>query len=179
MCVIFCLSFVYFYVKYQDSKDNLKTPYILTESALNNYIPELILSDINENKLSREELLSGKVMLVYVSPKCVACIHESEFLSHEIERRRDVHFYGVIPFGDEKTTLENAKSKYPFKVYYDKENTGFNKLGIDRIPIKIYLENGVIKKTWGGSSVNEETKQAFRLPSVSMYMRHQSSDSLM
>ena len=34
-------------------------------------------------------------------------------------------------------------------------------LGIKRVPIKIFVDNGVIKKSWGGATVDEKAKADF------------------
>jgi hypothetical protein len=86
---------------------------------------------------------------------------ESEFLKDLVSKRPDVRFYGVISFGDMQTSLRVARQKFPFEVFYDRGFKLARQLGINRVPIKIFLENGVIKKSWGGATVEEDKKAAF------------------
>ncbi|MGI9055830.1 MAG: hypothetical protein ACR2F2_08525, partial [Pyrinomonadaceae bacterium] len=74
----------------------------------------------------------------------------------------DVTFYGVTSFGKPEETLTEAQKKFPyFDVYYDAESLLALQLKITKVPIKIYLEDGIIKKVWGGATISEEKKSEF------------------
>lgn len=115
--------------------------------------------DEDNQLLPDATLRKGKVVLVFVTPDCEACMRESQFLRTVVGKRNDVPFYGVVSFGDPNVALREAKEKFPFKVFYDKNLGLSGQLGIKHVPIKLYVEDGVIKKSWGGATV-DESKQA-------------------
>lgn len=86
---------------------------------------------------------------------------ESEFLSGVINKRKDIKFYGVTSFGKPKETLEIAEKNFPFKVYFDADSLLGLQLKITKVPIKIHLKDGIIKKVWGGATVGEDKKSEF------------------
>lgn len=163
LTIIFCVSFVWFYTKRQTET---QTPTTGVETNQDKALPEAKLIDLDSNllpddKLPDDKLRKGKVILIFVTPDCEACLKESEFLRGLIDKRSDVEFYGVTSFGNPKETLEIAEKKFPFKVYFDADSLLGLKLKITKVPIKIYIENGVIKKVWGGASIKEEKKSEF------------------
>jgi len=91
--------------------------------------------------------------------RCVPA--ESEFLKGVVNKRADVRFYGVVSFGDMEYSLREAKRKFPFAVFYDRGFKLAGQLGIKRVPIKIFVDNGIIKKSWGGATVDEKAKAEF------------------
>lgn len=104
---------------------------------------------------------SGRVVLVFITADCDACRKESEFLKDLVSKRADIRFYGVISFGDMESSLRTAKQKFPFAVFYDREFRLASQLGINRVPIKIFVDNGVIKKSSGGATIDEKAKADF------------------
>jgi hypothetical protein len=106
-------------------------------------------------------LKTGRVILVFITPGCDACLKEAEFLKDLIGKRADVRFYGVISFGDRESSLREAKQEFPFEVFYDRGFRLAGQLGINRVPIKVFVDNGVIKKSWGGATVEEKKKADF------------------
>lgn len=70
-------------------------------------------------------------------------------------------FYGVISFGDKDGSLRAAEGKFPFKVFYDQGQNLSMSLGIRRVPIKLFVENGIVKKAWGGATVSKEKQDEF------------------
>ncbi len=158
LTIIFCVSFVWFYTKRQAEA---QTPTTEVETSREEVLPEAKLIDLDSNLLSDEKLRKGKVVLIFVTPECEACLKESEFLRGLIDKRSDVEFYGVTSFGRPKETLEIAEKKFPFKVYFDADSLLGLKLKITKVPIKIYVEDGIIKKVWGGASIKEEKKSEF------------------
>lgn len=156
--IIFCAGFVYFYTKQQTEKSS---PTAEIEKKNERPLPEAKLFDINSQILPDEELRKGKVILIFVSPTCEACHTEGEFLQNLFEKRNDVKFYGVVSFGKPREPLDASQNKFPFKVFYDGESSLALTLKITKVPIKIYLEDGIIKKVWGGASVNEDKKTEF------------------
>lgn len=155
---LFCSSFVFFYTRAQQ---RLQPPVAtVAKSAFGNPLPEVHLVDSSGATVDDQILRKGKVVIVFVTPECRACHLESDFLRAVVNRRSDVSFYGIISFGKKEASSED-EHLFPFKVFYDEGFYLAPKLGINRVPIKIYLEDGVMKKAWGGATTDEEKKNAF------------------
>lgn len=155
---LFCSSFIFFYTRAQQ---RLQPPDpTVAKSAFGNPLPEVHLVDSSGAKVDDQILRKGKVVIIFVTPDCRACHVESDFLRTAVNRRSDVSFYGIISFGKKLSSSEDEKL-FPFKVFYDDDFSLAPKLGINRVPIKIYLEDGVMKKAWGGATTDEEKKAAF------------------
>lgn len=154
---IFCTSFVFFYSRSQQKQAR---PMVSPEE-MGQALPPAELVDKANARLKDEDLRKGKVLLTFVQPDCNACNKESAFLKTVVGRRDDVSFYGVIPFGDKQASLESAERKYPFKVYYDEGYQLGGSLQITSVPVKLFVEDGVIKKVWEGASVDPDTQQEF------------------
>lgn len=117
--------------------------------------------DSKDEKLEERFIRSGKVVLVFVTSDCDACKREAEFLKNVVGNNDAVNFYGVISYGDKKSSLAEAEKIFPFKVYYDEGFKLAGALGINRVPVKMFLEDGAIKKAWGGATTDEEKQAAF------------------
>ncbi len=153
---LFCASFVFFYHRAQKQ---LPTP--IATAAAGKPLPEAHLIDLADAQLDEQMLRRGKVILVFVTPQCSACEKEGQFLQTVVNQRKDVSFYGVVSYGEKKEALEAANRKFPFKVFYDEGFHLAGKLGIHRVPIKIFLEDGLIRKAWGGATTDAPAKLAF------------------
>lgn len=153
--VVFCAGFVFFYARNQQNAA-AKGPVDSGKS-----LPSAQLIDESNQMLGESELRKGKFVLVFVTSDCDACRKESEFLKGLVGKRSDVTFYGVVSFGDMESSLQEAKGKFPFKVYYDRGFQLAGQLGIKRVPIKIFVENGIIKKSWGGATIEDKAKADF------------------
>lgn len=154
--VIFCSSFVFFFLRAQRRAQQENETPATVEAPL----PATQLVDA-EGVAVDELLRRGKVILIFVTADCNACKIEASFIQTVIDKRPDIRYYGVISFGERKSALAGAAGVFPFKVFFD-ENAGLAaKLGVTRVPIKVYLEDGVVKKAWGGASYNEEKQREF------------------
>ncbi|MDX6404478.1 MAG: Redoxin [Blastocatellia bacterium] len=156
--LLFCSSFVFFYTRSQRQLASGVSPN--TQSAFGKELPRVHLTSISGLPVDDQILRHGKVVVVFVTPDCNACQAESDFLRTVINRRSDVSFYGIASFG-KKLTATEASELFPFKVFYDDGFLMASKLGINRVPIKLYLENGIITKAWGGSTRDENAKADF------------------
>jgi thiol-disulfide isomerase/thioredoxin len=155
--LLFCSTFVLFYQRaWQRERQAAASP-----KGIDKPLPESHLIDVKGAKLNDDFVRRGRVVLAFVTPTCGACKREAEFLKTIVGKHEKVQFYGVISFGDEQTSLADAEKIFPFKVFFDEEGKLAAALGIRRVPIKIYLENGVIKKAWGGATVDEKAKDEF------------------
>ena len=157
--VTFVLVYGYFSSKAQEQ---LRPPQpTLSPNVLGKPLPQSRLVDVNGAEINAQELQRGKVVLVSVTTSCESCREESEFLRTVVGKRSDVRFYGVVSFGESKEALAGAESKFPFKLYFDEGFRLARGLGINRVPIKIYLEDGIVKKTWVGSTTYHHTEKQF------------------
>ena len=155
--VLFCVSFVYFYQRAQQQL----VASAAAPKGLGQPLPEARLVNAAAERLDDAELRSGNVVLVFMSPECRACEREAEFLKSAVGRRGDVRFYGVVAYGEKEKSLPAAEKMAPFKVFYDDGSRLASGLGITRVPIKLYLSNGVVKKAWGGATSEPEKQAAF------------------
>jgi hypothetical protein len=144
LIIIFCVSFFLFYkITQKDSQ-----PLILTQSVINQPLPKAHLVDVSGNQLDDDKLRRGKVILIFSTLDCKYCDEENDFLKTEVGKRQDVNFYYVIPFGPKDKQLREAQNKYAFAAYYDDGSRLSRSLQLLQVPIMVYLEDGVIKKTW-------------------------------
>lgn len=132
-----------------------------SRSLINKPLPQAQLLDTSEVKVDEEILRRGRVVLVFVTPECEACLVESEFLRTVMNRRSDVTFYGLIVFGKRMESPAAAEKIFPFRVFYDEGDALVSSIGINRVPVKIFLENGIIKKGWIGAATNDQAKATF------------------
>ena len=128
---------------------------------INKPLPATNLVDSSGARLEDPVLRRGKVVLVFVAPKCPACDTEIAFLKTVVSQHADVSFFGVVSFGVGGELPEGLEKDFPFKLYIDKEPRLAGALGLYRVPIKVFLENGIIRKSWKGSTTDEAEKLAF------------------
>ena len=150
--VVFCVGFSVFYTRRQQAAEDARR-------GVGSKLPHAELVDETNQVLPDATLHTGRLILVFVSPDCGACQTEAQFLQPVIKQHSNVPFYGVVSFGEQATALRTAQAEFPFKVYYDRNFQLAGQLGIRRVPIKLYIEDGVIKKVWGGATT-DATKQA-------------------
>ena len=64
---------------------------------------------------------------------------------------------GVLSDGDGMPGLLDVEGK----VVYDEGDSFVHSMGINRVPVKVFLEDGIIKKGWIGAAMTEQTKRSF------------------
>lgn len=156
---LFCVGFLLFYGYFYE-KAKAKQP-TLSPLVLNKTIPESRLVDLSGTVLESAELQRGKVILVFVTAECESCLEESQYLSTVVNTRNDIRFYGVMPFGADKSVLQSAGHKFPFKVFFDEGFLLGRGLNIRDVPTKVYVEDGITKKTWVGSTIYYHKERDF------------------
>ncbi len=157
--LLFCASFVFFFQRAQQkAAASAKEP---SAKAIGKPLPPARFVDSSDQVLDDQTIRNGRVILVFGTPDCDACKREARFLKTVVDQRPDVRFYGVISYGEKKSALLAAEQVFPFKVFFDEQGQLASALGINRVPIKIFLENGIIQKAWGGATVDEDAKLAF------------------
>jgi peroxiredoxin len=158
LAAVFCVGFIVFYSRIQRSQ---KEPSDSSKSLINKPLPHVQLVDSYGSKVDEQVLRRGRVILVFVTTDCDACAAEGNFLQTVLDRRRDVNFYGVVPFGKHPESPNVAEKKFPFEVFYDEANSFVATMGINRIPVKVFLEDGIIKKGWIGAAITDQAKTSF------------------
>lgn len=160
LIVIFGISFFFFYKRAQQNLP--KQPLILTPAVLNQPLPPANLVDLSGKQLDDNKLRRGKVILIFTLTECKPCDDENEFLKSVMGMRKDVAFYGVIPFGNREAALKKAESKYAFETFFDDRSMLSRNLQVYQVPIKIFVEDGTIRKTWLDATVDSDQQAAFK-----------------
>jgi|SRR6185503_8776858 len=160
LLVIFGFSFFVFYKRTQ--KSQAKQPLILTSAVINQPLPKANLVNVSGQQLGDEKLRRGKVVLVFSLVECFPCDQENEFLKTAVGDRKDVSFFYVIPFGKKDEALKAAQSKYGFETYFDQSSMLSRSLQIYQVPIKIFVQDGIIKKTWFDATTEPDKQAEFK-----------------
>ena len=124
-------------------------------------LPAARLFGVGNQPVSDAALRQGKVMLVLITTGCDACQEETAFLRTLVASRKDIRFLGVLSFEQDESTLLRAQSMFPFPVVRDDRMELMRALQLSSVPVKIYLEDGVVKRSWGGASMTAEARAAF------------------
>jgi peroxiredoxin len=164
LTLVFCSGYVFFYNRLQRTRAEARAEPASDEpskSLIGKPFPKAQLVDTRGARVDEQLLSTGRVIVVFVTPDCDACATESKFLQTVVDRRKDVTFYGVVPFGTRPDSPDEVEKKFPFKVFYDEENSYVQSMGINRVPVKVFLENGIIKKGWIGAVQTDEAKSSF------------------
>lgn len=151
---VFCVSFFFLYQR--AAKNSAREPLILTAGVISRPLPKANLVNISGTYLEDEKLRRGKVIVFFTMPDCEPCSQENEFLKEVSAKRKDIPFVYVIPFGNQDYLLKQAQGKYAFETYFDVGMQLAKTLEISSVPIKVYLEDGIIRKTWIGGSDNKK-----------------------
>jgi hypothetical protein len=89
-------------------------------------------------------------------------LKEGRFLESIIEKYKNLRFYGALVFGRDRS-LSQVEGKFPanLKLFVDEDFLLVKALEVRSVPLKIYLENGVIKKIWSGTATNQQIEGMF------------------
>ena len=156
---IFCFTMAFVYKK--PINKAAKQPLILTLAVIDQALPPAELVDISGTRLNDQRLRQGKVVLVFTLTSCKPCDQENEFLKTVINTRKDVSFFYVIPMGVKADVLREAQDKYAFETFFDEGSMLARKLEVYQVPLKVFLQDGVIKKTWIEATVTDQRKSDF------------------
>ena len=157
--VLYCFTFaLYKRTPHQAAKQ----PLILTSAAINQALPPAELVNISGTPLDDQRLRHGNVVLVFTLTSCKPCDQENEFLKTVISNRKDVNFFYVIPMGVKADVLREAQEKYAFETFFDEGSMLAKKLEVYQVPLKVFLKDGVIKKTWVEATVTAQRQSDFK-----------------
>jgi hypothetical protein len=159
--VVFCAGFFFFKNRIERSQAEEKADES-SKSLIDKPFPlGAQLVDTEGAKVDELILRKGRVVVVFITTDCDACLAEGKFLQTVIDRRRDVTFYGLVPFGTRPASSNNAEKRFPFRVFYDEANSFVMTIGLNRVPVKVFLEDGIIKKGWIGAALTDKAKSSF------------------
>lgn len=160
---VFCAGFLFFYNRIQRTNAEARAEATSepSRSLINKPFPHARLVDARGATVDQQVLRTGKVIVVFVTADCDACTNESKFLQTLMGRRTDVAYFGIVPFGALPASPDEVEKKFPFKVLYDQENSFVQSMGINRVPVKVFLENGIIKKGWIGAAQTAQAQRSF------------------
>ncbi|MET0623361.1 MAG: hypothetical protein ABW250_10320 [Pyrinomonadaceae bacterium] len=162
LLTIFCGSFYFFYRRAQKKAPPARQDLILTEAVLNRPLPKANLVNISDESLADEELRRGKKVLVFMMPDCEPCDRENAFLKTVAGSHQDLKFLYVIPFGNKAEGLKTAQAKYTLTPFYDSGSNLSRSLDIYQVPIKVFLEDGIIRKVWLDATSSDRERAEFK-----------------
>lgn len=146
LIAVFSVCFFFFYKRAQ--RQLPKQDLILSSAVLKQPLPKSNLVNVSGKPLEDEKLRRGKIVLVFIMPDCPPCDQENEFLKPLVGSRKDVSFYYIIPFGNKNELLKSAQGRYALEPFYDDGSNLSKKLDLYQVPIKVFLQDGIIEKTW-------------------------------
>ena len=160
LIAVFGVSFFFFYKRARQTQ--AQQPLILTAAVLNQPLPPASLINIAGQVLDDDKLRHGKVVLVFSLNECEPCDQENAFLKTAAVNNKSVKFYDVIPFGQKDQALKTAQRKYAFETFFDEHSMLSRSLQIYQVPVKIFVEDGVIKRVWLDATTEPEAQTAFK-----------------
>jgi hypothetical protein len=160
LLTVFSVSFFAFYNKAH--KNQVKQPLVLTSAVINQTLPKTDLTNIAGTKIDDADLRRGKVVMAFMMPDCEACDQENEFLKPIINSRKDVRFIYVIPFGNKDVNLKLAHDKYALEPFFDVGTNLSRKLQLRQVPLKLFVEDGIIKGTFIDSAITPQAQNDFK-----------------
>lgn len=161
LLAVFCGGFLFFSNRMQQQSRAETAAESRPGSLIDRPFPHAQLVDVYGSRVDEQKLRTGRVIVVFVAPECDACLAETRFLQTLLGHRKDVNFFGLVPFGKHPDNPDAAKKTFPFEVFYDEGQTFVGTMGINRVPVKVFLEDGIIKKGWIGAALTDAAKQSF------------------
>jgi hypothetical protein len=161
LLAVFSAGFVFFSNRIQQRSQAEAADEAKPKSLIDKPFPQAQLVDVYGSQIDEQRLRRGRVIVVFVTPDCDACLSESRFIETVLDRRKDVSFFGLVPFGKHPDSPDVAKKTFPIEVFYDENQTFVGTMGINRVPVKVFLQDGIIKKGWIGAALTDAAKQSF------------------
>lgn len=124
-------------------------------------LPAAQLMAAGNRPVADDSWRKGKVVLVLLTTGCDACRAEGAFLGRLIRAHDNVKFLGVLSFEQDEESLVAAQKLFPFPVVRDDRMKLMRALGLSSVPVKIYVEDGVVRRSWGGASVDAKAQRDF------------------
>lgn len=161
--VVLVSLFAWFYTSYlgTESAEATCNGEYLSKTLTNNLLPSYELIDLNGNN-EYENLIKGKVLLIFLSSECSACQKEVVFLSkHFSEISSRVRIVGVTTESRKRAESFSADYKLQFPLVLDKNGDMMFEAGVRCTPTNFILDNGIVKKIHFGTFDNLEQLMNF------------------
>lgn len=125
-------------------------------APVNALLPRSQLINLQTNNDEYENVIKGKVLLVFLTIDCGACKTEVFNIAQAFPSLgSNMATYGVYIERREDVLLFVEKQQINFPILLDTGGRMLGKLGFKLMPTKVLLENGSIKKLWYGSSPDQ------------------------
>jgi hypothetical protein len=165
ICGLITLAVVGGYILVAHYRHHAKGPPVTRRSynpqIIDKPLPDARLVGMSGIPLKNDELRNGKVILVLLSTECEPCLKDGQFLKSVIAKYRNIRFYGALLIWSE-ATVDNIEYKFPeLPLFYDEGSFLRRQLEVKSTPMKIYLDNGVVKQVWTGTPITPEAKSRF------------------
>ncbi|MFN7947445.1 MAG: hypothetical protein U0Z53_19000 [Blastocatellia bacterium] len=121
-------------------------PFITGKSVNDKALPRFNLVNLSGEVLSEQQFRKGRYVLIFMTPECGPCQAEGEFIKAMMDVRKDISFLGIISFGTKSTSLSRAAEQFAFQSYFDEGFRLGGAVGLHKVPIKVYVEDGFIKR---------------------------------
>lgn len=124
-------------------------------SKVNQPLPAYRLMSLEHREVSADELRNGRVLIVYLTTGCKACIKEAEVISSlQRDAPPDLRIYGVAIERPAQVETFTREFNLTFPFLIDTEAQLARALDIRSFPSKYLIQDGVITKIWRGSTQN-------------------------
>ncbi|HEY0428722.1 MAG TPA: TlpA disulfide reductase family protein [Pyrinomonadaceae bacterium] len=121
-------------------------------------LPKSNLVNYKNNVNYFDDVEKGKTFLIFLSSKCDACKKELGMISDNLPKiSNEYKVYGASIEDKSIVTDFVKENNIAFPVLIDSGAEIFRSLQLKYFPTKMIIENGVITKTWFGSSPSQET----------------------
>ena len=129
-------------------------------------LPPANLSATGGEKFSGEDLLKGKVLIMFLSADCEACnaeIRQMAEMYPQISSQIQVYGINVDPKEKQNALAENKNINFPLLT--DEKREFAASLSVKGVPTKFLIEDGIIKKVFLGRFIDKtDARQKLELP---------------
>ncbi len=151
--IVLISLFVWFYTSYirAESPEATCNGEYLSKTLANNILPNYeFIGPSGGNEY--ENLVKGKVLLVFLNSECAACQKEVTLLSkHFAEINSQVRIVGVTTESRKKADSFSADYKLQFPIVLDENGDMMFEAGVRCTPTNFILQDGIIKKIHFGT----------------------------
>lgn len=122
----------------------------------NEIFPRVKLNNLTTDIDLFEEMMKGKVLLMFFLSDCSACKRETEFINKTYSTLpSDFKIYG-ISFEDKEKLLDFVKTNQVKFPILQSGIEPFKRFQVKYFPTNFYIEDGIIKKSWVGAFKDEQ-----------------------
>lgn len=131
-------------------------PPAAAEQTAGQPLPKYRLAELNQRELSPDELRQGRVLLVYLTTSCEACIKDLDVVTRlQRDAPSDLRIYGVSVERQAQVETFIKEFDLSFPVLLDIGGGLARGLDIHYFPSKYLVEDGIITRTWRGATQDE------------------------